>query len=434
MVLIGCRFDTCIDFLSLLKGDKAAEKFISVLSNLDWNWLTDEGKIPKLDRWKHELSSLISSGAFNSNRNILFLAQLLNGDRKNLERAASAVIGEWWHLMPFYTFVKDATVAYNELGPIAQECRELFDNLEQCGDAEFDPFLSILCMKDISVLQNLISNPWLSVHLIDTLLHTDSEYASLSALVEIRDFLLMDYASGLFENSCLWEIGADYLLQCGSEGRLRLENHIEAMYLEDEAMAENLMRICVEQELDDSKACIVNTMTYRYLREGEWSAALSWALRGGRGPALDTAVNRIVWHADKSEMATLSLLDHLADYVAELESPSLAFLFNYYRFHRSLGLGDVRSAAPILVSLISSTNVPQSFHKILFGYLMLILADAPQVQIPPENLHELVSFFRQYSIDNADNVEDSSEDTVRSLKHLLLTRLADAEMASVCVQ
>ncbi|RCN24358.1 hypothetical protein ANCCAN_29947 [Ancylostoma caninum] len=55
-----------------------------------------------------------------------------------------------------------------------------------------------------------------------------------------------------------------------------------------------LMRICVEQELDDSKACIVNTMTYRYLREGEWSAALSWALRGGRGPALDTAVNRYV--------------------------------------------------------------------------------------------------------------------------------------------
>ncbi|VDN25740.1 unnamed protein product [Cylicostephanus goldi] len=82
MTLIGCRFDTCIDFLSLLKGDKAAERFINILSNLDWNWLTDEGKIPKLDRWKHELASALSSGAFTSNRNILFLAQLLNGDRK----------------------------------------------------------------------------------------------------------------------------------------------------------------------------------------------------------------------------------------------------------------------------------------------------------------------------------------------------------------
>ncbi|KAK6736912.1 hypothetical protein RB195_019542 [Necator americanus] len=434
MVLIGCRFDTCIDFLSLIKGDKAVERFITVLSSLDWNWLTDDGKIPKLDRWKHELGSLLTSGAFDSNRNILFLAQLLNGDRKNLERAASAVIGEWWHIMPFYTFVKNATVAYNELAPVAEECRKLFSNVEECGNGDFDPFLSIFCMKDISVLQNLISNPWLSVHLIDILLHTDSEYASMSTLVEIRDFLLMDYASGLIQNSCLWEVGADYLLHCGSEGRLRLENHIEAMHIEDEAMAENLMRICVEQELDDSKACIVNTMTYRYLREGEWSAALSWALRGGRGPALDTAVNQIVWHAEKNELATLSLLDHLADYVAELESPSLAFLFNYYRFHRSLSVGDVRIAAPILVSLISSTNVPLAFHKILFGYLLLILADAPQVQIPPENLHELVSFFRQYSIDNHDNLEDSSEDTLRSLKHLLLMRLADAEMASVCVQ
>ncbi|KAK5983036.1 hypothetical protein GCK32_007676 [Trichostrongylus colubriformis] len=92
----------------------------------------------------------------------------------------------------------------------------------------------------------------------------------------------------------LWEVGADYLLHCGSEGRLRLENHIEEIYIQDDEMAENLMRICIEQELDDSKACIVNTMTYRYLRDGEWSAALSWALRGGRGAALDTTVNDLL--------------------------------------------------------------------------------------------------------------------------------------------
>ncbi|KAJ1347512.1 hypothetical protein KIN20_002585 [Parelaphostrongylus tenuis] len=104
------------------------------------------------------------------------------------------------------------------------------------------------------------------------------------------------------------------------------------MHIDDEAMAEALMRLCEEHELDDSKACIVNSMTYRYLREEEWSSALSWALRGGRGTSLDIAVNRIIWQADKDKLATLSALDHLADYVAELESPSLAFLFNYYRF------------------------------------------------------------------------------------------------------
>ncbi|KHJ85105.1 hypothetical protein OESDEN_15174 [Oesophagostomum dentatum] len=199
--------------------------------------------IPKLGRWRHELESLLSSAAFSSNRNILFLAQLLNGDKKNLQRAASAVVGEWWHLMPFYTFVKNAAVAYNELGPLAEECRELFANVDENGDDDFDPFLSILCMKDISVLQNLISNPWLSVHLLDTLLQTDSEYASIPKLAEIRDFLLMDYASGLIQNSCLWEIGADYLLYCGSEGRLRLENHIEALHIEDEVMAEKVSLI-----------------------------------------------------------------------------------------------------------------------------------------------------------------------------------------------
>uniref|UniRef100_A0A158PBP1 Nuclear pore complex protein Nup85 n=1 Tax=Angiostrongylus cantonensis TaxID=6313 RepID=A0A158PBP1_ANGCA len=331
--------------------------------------IEEEENMSKLDRWKHELNSLLTSGAFDSNKNVLFLAQLLHGDRKYLERAASAVVSEWWHLMPFYVFVKNFTVAYNELGTLAHECRDLFKTVENCKDEEFDPFLSILTMKDISVLQ----------------------------------------------------------------GRLRLESHIEAMHIEDEAMAEALMRICEEQDLDDSKACIVNTMTYRYLREEEWSSALSWAMRGGRGHSLDIAVNRIVWQAKKDTLATLSALDHMADYVAELGSHSLAFLFNYYRFHRSLSAGDMRSGVPLLVSMIISPNVPQSFHKVLFGYLMLLLSDTPQIQIPQENIHKLVAFFRQYTIDNATN-SDTLDDTIRSLEPLLLMQLSEGEMISAATK
>ncbi|KAK5983035.1 Nuclear pore complex protein Nup85 [Trichostrongylus colubriformis] len=126
------------------------------------------------------------------------------------------------------------------------------------------------------------------------------------------------------------------------------------------------------------------------------------------------------------------MLDHMADYVAELGSPSLSFLFNYCRFHRSLNAGDVRSDAPLLVSMITSPTVPQSFHKVLFGYLMLLLADTPQVQIPAENIYELISFFRQYTIDNIDKEDDTSEDTIRTLKHLLLIRLSEAEIANAC--
>ncbi|VDO73752.1 unnamed protein product [Heligmosomoides polygyrus] len=397
--------------------------------------------VAKLDRWRHELNSLLATGGLDANRNILFLAKLLSGDRKRLERVAAEAVMEWWHLMPFYTFLTEPTVAYSDLAPLALECRDLFAaSVPDYEKDEFDPFLAILCMKDTAVLQNMVVNPWLSVHLIDTLLHTDSEHANLETLAKIRELLLMEYGSGLIQNSCLWEVGANYLLHCGSEGKLRLENHIEAMYIEDEEMAEKLMRICVEQELNDSKACIVNTMTYRYLREEEWSAALSWALRGGRGPALDNTVNRIVTYAEKSGdiecIASLSLLDHLGDYVAELGSASLAFLHNYYRFHRSLCAGDVQSDASLLVSMITSPSVPRSFHKILFRYLQLILVDTPQVEIPPENIYELISFFRQYTIDIEENDDDDDleKDSIRNLKVLLLTRLSDAEMAAPCVQ
>ncbi|WKX94786.1 hypothetical protein Q1695_011783 [Nippostrongylus brasiliensis] len=437
LLLLGCRFDVCIDFLNVLKGDEAATRFVKILESFDWKWIADEAKRPKVDRWRNNLSELLAADAFKGNRQILLLAQLLNGDRKRLQHVACQALGEWWHLMPFYTFITNPGVTYGNMGSIAEECRELFHGTDDNEKDDFDPFLAIFSMKDTALLQNIVVNPWLSLHLIDTLYHTDSEHANLPTLAKIRELLLLEYGSGLIQNSCLWEVGLDYLLQCGSEGRLCLENHIEAMHIEDDEMAENLLRICVEQELDDSKACIVNTMTYRYLRDNEWSAALSWALRGARGPALDNVVSRIVCYAEKSGtscIANLSLLDHLADYVMEINSPSLVFLFNYYRFHRSLSAGDVRSHAPLLVSMITSPNVPRSFHEILFRYLKLILADAPQVKIPAESIYELISFFRQYSIDDVDEEDDTKKDMVRSLNILLLNRLCEAEMAAACAQ
>ncbi|VDM59752.1 unnamed protein product [Angiostrongylus costaricensis] len=357
--MIGCRLDICIDFLALLKNDKAAGRFRNLLSSFEWNWLLDEAKarFPPQNRWKHELSCLLTSGAFDSNKNVLFLAQLLHGDRKYLERAASAVVSEWWHLMPFYVFVKNFTVTYNELGTLAHECRDLFKTVANCNDEEFDPFLSILTMKDISVLQNLMSNPWLSVHLTDTLLHTDTE-STVSRKIHRVFFAHFCILTRSFS---LWEIGANYLIHCGSEGRLRLESHIEAMHIEDEAMAEALMRICEEQELDDSKACIVNTMTYRFF------SGILFAYLSGKCTQIIYYIRcscgfcRIVWQAEKDKLATLSALDHMADYVAELGSHSLAFLFNYYRFHRSLSAGDVRSGVP--VSLYSGCNFSSCSQK-----------------------------------------------------------------------
>uniref|UniRef100_A0A1I7XP74 Nuclear pore complex protein Nup85 n=1 Tax=Heterorhabditis bacteriophora TaxID=37862 RepID=A0A1I7XP74_HETBA len=428
VVLICCRFDICIDFLRLLKGDSAAETFIEVISSLNLMWLTDETKIQKLDTWKSNLRAQIASHIFDSNRNIVFLAQLLTGDQRvltfscyNVERAADAVLSDWWQLMPFFTLSRYPTVAYNELGPVALECRSLFAKVKpSILDEEFDPFLAVFNLGDVSVLQNLLSNPWLSVHLVDTMYHTDSSYAL--PLLDIRKFLIMEYGSGLIQNSCLWEIGADYLLECGVEGRLRLENHLESLCITDEAIAEKILRLCIEHDLEDSKTCVINTMTFRYLREGEWSASLSWALRGGRGKTLDTTVHRIVWGAKEDELAVLCLLDHLGDLV--LLSPALTFLFGYYRFHRSLNIGDVRAATQVLIPLIVSPDVPSSFHQVLFGHLMVILAEIPQVQIPRDTIYQLLSFFKQHTIDKStqDDAESCDKPLLVSMRILSRSR------------
>lgn len=66
----------------------------------------------------------------------------------------------------------------------------------------FPLFLASSCWyRGQFILQNMVVNPWLSVHLIDTLLHTDSEHANLETLAKIRELLLMEYGSGLIQNS-----------------------------------------------------------------------------------------------------------------------------------------------------------------------------------------------------------------------------------------
>ena len=50
-------------------------------------------------------------------------------------------------------------------------------------------------------------------------------------------------------------------MQCGVPGKLRIEQLISSMLIEDEHTAEKLLKLCNDHDLDDARECVINTMT-----------------------------------------------------------------------------------------------------------------------------------------------------------------------------
>ncbi|CAI4224166.1 unnamed protein product [Auanema sp. JU1783] len=424
LCLVALKFDDCIRLLEYLRSDRSACLLMAHLDKFNQEWLLDVSKKTQFETWKKNLLNDLNAKAFEENRNISFLCRSLCGDETVLSRYAGRIVDNWWELMPLYVFAKYATVSYNSLGPIAEECRSFFEDLDD--NVEFDPFMAIFHLGDVTILQNMITNPWLSIHLVETMYSSDDYDQPIQ---ELRNCLLLKYGSSLVTFSSLWEIGFSYLLECGAEGKLRIESHILHMNIDDEDKANKLLRICVDNDLEESRNCVINTLTFRHLRAGNWGSALSWALRGGKRKTLDTAVHQIVWNASVVEVSRLGMLGHLNKLV--LLSPSLSFLYGYYRFHKALQSGNIELATQVLVPLVLSADVPTSFHKVLFNHLTFILGEIhDRVSISKETIVQLITFFKRYkcSSDMLSEENDLEEQTMTNIQRLLLLRLAKANV------
>lgn len=164
------------------------------------------------------------------------------------------------------------------------------------------------------------------------------------------------------------------MLACGTEGLLRLESHIEGLHIEDDEMAEQLLEICETNRLEDAKNCVTNTMTFRYLKQNEWSAALAWALKTGSKKTIDMTVSRIVGFSSKDDLAALRVLASISSH-SVLSLPSLTFLYSYQRFVKMMHSGDVLDCVQHLIPLIMMPDVPTQYYYDLFDYLITIIKE-----------------------------------------------------------
>lgn len=421
--LLSCNFNDCIDLLALLGKSPELDAFIEVLSFFHLENLSDEALADTVNEWKDLMRDNLESGKYGTNENIKYLAKLLLGEERYLRSMAPKLLQHWWHFLPFVVLVKNPFAGHAELIEFAEECRNLFNDDEKEGDREKDVFWCLISKDDINFQQLISSNPWLAVHLVDLI-----QKSTLDPEFEVmRRMHMLDYASVIISHSPLWEIGAGYLIACGTEGLLRLESHIEGLHITDDEMAERLLDFCEASRLEDAKSCVTNTMTFRYLKQNEWSAALAWALKTGSKKTIDWTVSRIVSASSKDELAALRVLSSITNN-SVLSLPSLTFLYSYQRFVKMMHSGDVLDCVQHLIPLIMMPDVPTQYYYDLFDYLITIIKEDGRTGIPfsKEILYELSTFLSTFTLDKHRDLNDNYLKKVNVLKKMVVLKLADS--------
>ncbi|KAF3846441.1 hypothetical protein F7725_003519 [Dissostichus mawsoni] len=312
--------------------------FYNTLTEYDVKWR----------HWHEEVDRCLQDNSFASNKHLEIICRLgmktLAGHKELL--ALVSLPGHETTLQPPYS-------------PTHRSCMTMFldsrsvpeplDNILLAA-FEFDIHQVI---KECSIALN---NWWFVAHLTDLLDHCKLlQSHNLHFGSNLREFLLLEYASGLFTHHSLWQLAVDYFDHCPDLGRVYLELQIERVPLNTERKALKVLRICEQRQMSEQVRSICKIMAMRALKNNRLGSALSWSIRAKELPLPPSS--------QRGTFSDLDLIDNLGP--AMLLSDRLTFLGKYREFHRLYGEKRFGEAAKLLLSLMTANIAPRSFWMTL---------------------------------------------------------------------
>uniref|UniRef100_A0A668VFC3 Nuclear pore complex protein Nup85 n=1 Tax=Oreochromis aureus TaxID=47969 RepID=A0A668VFC3_OREAU len=321
----------------------------------------------KWRHWHEEVDRCLQDNSFASNRHLEVICKILLGDEDTL-LDHKELLGTWYHFLVTRLLFCHPTVKPTELHYYAQSCMTMFLDSRSVSEPldnillaafEFDIHQVI---KECSIALN---NWWFVAHLTDLLDHCKLlQSHNLHFGSNLREFLLLEYASGLFTHHSLWQLAVDYFDHCPEFGRVYLELQIERVPLETERKALKVLRICEQRQMSEQVRSICKIMAMRALRNNRLGSALSWSIRA-KDAAFATLISErfLQDYCAKGTFSDLDLIDNLGP--AMLLSDRLTFLGKYREFHKLYGEKRFREAAKLLLSLMTAKIAPQSFWMTL---------------------------------------------------------------------
>lgn len=342
----------------------------------------------KWRHWHEEVDRCIQDNSFVSNPHLVVICKILVGDEDTLLEHKE-LLSTWYHFLVTRLLFSHPTVKPTDLHYYAQSSMDMFLSVPEPLDSillaafEFDIHQVI---KDCSIALN---NWWFVAHLTDLLDHCKLlQSHNLHFGSNLREFLLLEYASGLFTHHSLWQLAVDYFDHCPEFGRVYLELQIERVPLETERKALKVLRICEKRQMTEQVRSICKIMAKSALRNNRLGSALSWSIRA-KDAAFATLISErfLQDYCSKGTFSDLDLIDNLGS--AMLLSDRLTFLGKYREFHRLYGEKHFPEAAKLLLSLMTAKIAPRSFWMTLLTDALPLL-EQKEVIFSAEQTHELM--------------------------------------------
>ncbi|XP_047401710.1 nuclear pore complex protein Nup85 isoform X2 [Sciurus carolinensis] len=345
----------------------------------------------KWQRWREECERHLQDGTFASSPRLESLCKIMLGDEAALLEQKE-LLSNWYHFLVTRLLYSHPTVKPIDLHFYAQSSLDMFLG----GESSPEPLDNILMaafefdihqvIKECSIA---LSNWWFVAHLTDLLDHCRLLQAhNLYFGSNMREFLLLEYASGLFAHHSLWQLGVDYFDYCPELGRVSLELHIERIPLNTEQKALKVLRICEQRQMTEQVRSICKILAMKAVRNNRLGSALSWSIRAKDAAFATLVSDRFLRdYCERGCFSDLDLIDNLGP--AMMLSDRLTFLGKYREFHRLYGEKRFGDAASLLLSLMTSQIAPRSFWMTLLTDALPLL-EQKQVIFSAEQTYELM--------------------------------------------
>ncbi|XP_058904064.1 nuclear pore complex protein Nup85 [Kogia breviceps] len=345
----------------------------------------------KWQHWHEECERPLQDGTFASSPHLESLCKIMLGDEAALLEQ-KGLLSNWYHFLVTRLLYSHPTVKPMDLHFYAQSSLDLFLG----GESSPEPLDNILMaafefdihqvIKECSIA---LSNWWFVAHLTDLLDHCKLlQSHNLYFGSNMREFLLLEYASGLFAHHSLWQLGVDYFDYCPELGRVSLELHIERIPLSTEQKALKVLRVCEQRQMTEQVRSICKILAMKAVRNNRLGSALSWSIRAKDAAFATLVSDRFLRdYCERGCFSDLDLIDNLGP--AMMLSDRLTFLGKYREFHRLYGEKRFVDAASLLLSLMTSQIAPRSFWMTLLTDALPLL-EQKQVIFSAEQTYELM--------------------------------------------
>ncbi|GFO04329.1 nuclear pore complex protein nup85-like [Plakobranchus ocellatus] len=287
----------------------------------------------KWRHWREECMRRYEAGEFAAYTELETVVRVLCGDEpvfKELKDHCET----WYHLLVSKLLYQNPTVRLTDLSFHIKPCQAVFSQTG-LNSQELDNILQAAMEFDIhQVIKDtctFLSNPswWFVAHLADLLHHCKQlDPQKLPFGSNLREYLLLEYATALMSHESLWQVGVDYLDFCPVFGSSYLESYIEHIPLDNERKALKVLHMCEERKLSLQAQSLCKVMGMKCLRQERLGSALSWFLRSKDAVVIKQVTDKFLTeYCEQGKFSHLDLIDHLGS--SMLLTNSLTFLGEY---------------------------------------------------------------------------------------------------------